>query len=273
MAGVFVNYRSADGRLAAEAIFRDLAANFGPENIFLDRQAILPGVPYPSKIRTWIQETCSVMIAVIGPDWLNTQDGNGKQMLFRPHDWVHDEIADALALGLPVIPVPIFETPLPAATDLPEGIAGLVSREEIRIRHFDRYDDMRELVNCIGVLDPHLAEGGRTVTSTSPPTWVARTSDSLYQGAAQIYSIAYKAEIGAALIKLTQVLGGTTAGAASVISHIPDRKAAAILESMERSKALLILRQMDPRKRRLIMEHMSSDIRYLMAADDYNGSK
>jgi hypothetical protein len=273
MAGVFVNYRSADGRLAAEAIFRDLAANFGPESIFLDRQAILPGVPYPSKIRTWIQQTCSVMIAVIGPGWLNTEDDNGKKMLFRPHDWVHDEIADALALGLPVIPVPIFETPLPAATDLPESIAGLVSREEIRIRHFDRYDDMRELVNCIGVLDPHLAEGGRTVTSTSLPTWVTRTSDSLYQGAAQIYSIAYKAEIGAALIKLTQVFGGTTAGAASVISHIPDRKAAAILESMERSKALLILREMDSRKRRLIMEHMSSDIRYLMAADDYNGSE
>jgi hypothetical protein len=120
---------------------------------------------------------------------------------------------------------------------------------------------------------PEVSEGGRTVTSTSPPTWVTRTSDSLYQGAAQIYSIAYKAEIGATLIKLTQVLGGTTAGAASVISRIPDRKAAAILESMERSKALLILREMDSRKRRPVMEHMSSDIRYLMAADDYNGSK
>jgi hypothetical protein len=52
--GVFVNYRSADEPIAAEAIYRDLAANFGPENIFLDKQAILPGVPYPSKIRTWI---------------------------------------------------------------------------------------------------------------------------------------------------------------------------------------------------------------------------
>jgi flagellar motility protein MotE (MotC chaperone) len=58
-----------------------------------------------------------------------------------------------------------------------------------------------------------------------------------------------------------------------VISRILDRKAAAILESMERSKALLILGEMDSRKRRLVMEHMSSDIRYLMAADDYNGSK
>jgi TIR domain len=235
MTGVFVNYRSADGLIAAEAIFRDLVANFGPENVFLDKRAILPGVPYPSKIRTWIHESCSVMIAVIGPGWLNAQDSNGNKLLFCPHDWVHDEIADALSLGLPVVPVPIYETPLPAAADLPRSIAGLVAREEVRIRHFDVYDNMQELVNCIEALDPRLAKDGRTDASTGLPTWITLTSDRLHRGAAQIYNSAYKAEIGAALIKLTQVLGGTTAGAASVISHMPDRKAAAILESMERA--------------------------------------
>jgi hypothetical protein len=116
------------------------------------------------------------MIAVIGPGWLNAQDDNGNKLLFRPNDWVHDEIADALSLGLPVLPVPICETPLPAAADLPKSIAGLVTREEIRIRHFDVYDNMQELVNCIRALDPRLEKDGLTVVSTGLPTRVTRGS-------------------------------------------------------------------------------------------------
>ncbi len=223
--GIFINYRSADGRIAAETIFRDLAANFGPENVFLDKQVILPGVAYPGKIRSWIHEHCSVMIAVIG-------------------HWVHDEIADALT----------------------------VTRQGMRIRHFDEYDDMRNLIRCIEALDPGLAADRRTPKQPDSPAWAARTSDFIYRSAAQVYSIAYKPEIGASLIRLTQALGGFTAGAASILQHIPHRKAAATLEAMDRRNALLILREMEPANRRLILDHLPADIRYAMAADDYTGS-
>jgi hypothetical protein len=85
--GIFVNYRSSDARTAAEAIYRDLAAAFGAGYVFLDKQAISPGVPYPAKIRTWIRDHCSVMIAVIGPGWLDAADADGNRLLFRQKDW------------------------------------------------------------------------------------------------------------------------------------------------------------------------------------------
>jgi TIR domain len=272
MTGVFINYRSADGRIAAEAIFRELAANFGPEHVFLDKQAILPGVAYPAKIRSWIHEQCSVMAAVIGPDWLGAQDDDGNQLLSRPRDWVHDEIADALVLGLPVLPVPIYDTPLPAAEDLPPAIAGLVTRQAMRIRRFDEDDDMRILIHCIKALDPGLAGKAQEATPDGTPAWVAAVSDILQRSAAQIYSVAYKPEIAAPLIRLTQALGGATASTASMLGHMPDRKAAAILEAMDRRKALLILRAMDPSRRGLIMEHLPAGIRYLTDSADYAGS-
>jgi hypothetical protein len=235
----------------------------------LDKQAILPGVPYPRKIRAWLRERCSVMVAVMGPDWLNAQDDNGNKLLFRPHDWVHDEIAEALALGLPVLPVLIYDTPLPAITALPRAIAGLIIREEIRIRHFDGYDDIQNLIHCIEALDPDLARGRQKVAPTDIPAWATGTSELIYRGAALVYSVAYKAEIGAPLIRLSQALGGTTTGAASVLYYIPDRKAAAILEAMDRRGALLIWRELDTHKRSRIMEYLPPDIRYQMSAEDY----
>lgn len=252
-------------------IFRDLAANFGPENVFLDKQAILPGVEYPGKIRAWIHQRCSVMVAVIGSGWLSAQDENGIRLLNRPRDWVRDEIADALKLGLPVLPVPIHDTPLPEPDDLPADIAQLVTRQEMRIRSFDEYDDMRSLLNCIVALDPSLAADGRQEPTIDVPAWVSMVSKSLRRGAAQVYSIAYKPEIGAPLLRLTQALGGSTASTASVIGYMPDRKAAAFLEAMGAPRALPILREMDPYRRGQIMQYLPASMRYSMEADDYTG--
>lgn len=99
------------------------------------------------------------------------------------------------------------------------------------------------------------------------PTWVTRTSNFLHWGAAQVYGVAYKPEIAAPLIRLTQALGGDTAATASVLGRMPDhRKAAAILDVMGQPRALPILRAMDPRQRGLIMPHLPPGIRYSMAA-------
>lgn len=273
MSGVFINYRSADGRVAAEAIYRDLAANFGAENVFLDKQAIMPGVPYPTKIRTWIHERCSVMIAVIGPDWLSVDDGAGTKLLFRPGDWVHDEIADALALGLPVLPVPIYDTPLPDVADLPKAIKGLITREEVRIRSFDEYREVQNLVHCIEALDPDLGMSQGRGALSDLPVWAQRTSDFIYQSTAQVYKTVYGAGLSAALLRLTQSLGGSTSGAASVLSYMSDRRAAAILEDMPAGRVISIWREIDPRKKRGIMDHLPAEIRYQIEKADYTENR
>jgi hypothetical protein len=271
MAGIFISYRSADGRAPAEAIYRDLATNFGPERVFLDKQAILPGVPYPREIRAWIRERCSVMLAVIGPVWLSALDDAGKRLLFRPHDWVHDEIADALKMNLPVLPVLIYETPLPAPEELPEDITGLVAREALRIGHFDNDNDLRNLAYCIEALDPDLAEAERNATAPDVPPWVSKASGIMRWGAAQIYRLAYTPQTAAPLITLTLALGTPIAAAADMLARMPERKAAAILEAMGRSRAVPILREMNPDQRRMIMDYLPASLRYLMTSDTNKG--
>lgn len=198
------------------------------------------------------------MAAVIGRVWLSAQDENGSRLLGRPRDWVHDEIADALALGLPVLPVLIRDTALPAVEDLPADIGGRVTRQAIRIASFDHDGDTWRLIHCVAALDPGLAADRPRETPTAVPAWVARTSAFLHSSAAQIYSVAYKPEIAAPLIRLTQALGGDTTAAASVPGRMPDRrKAAAILEAMGKPGALPILRA-----------HLRPAIRYDMAAGD-----
>jgi len=123
-------------------------------------------------------------------------------------------------------------------------------------------------------LDLAEPDGGVSLeTPDTAPKWVARTSGWLHWTAAQVYSIAYKPEIAAPLIRLTQAIGGDTASTASVLGRMPDsRKAAAILEAMGRHNALPILRAMDASQRALIMPYLAPEFRCNIAADDHGGS-
>jgi len=153
---VFVSYRSADAPFAAVVIDKVLSEWFGREQVFFDNRSIRPGRHFPPEIWRALN-TCQVLIAVIGPNWLEPT-GDGLYPLDDPDDYLRREIAVALARDVLVVPVLVGAAMLPEAHALPADIAGLASRQYLRLRVRDsRYDLMRlvdELEDLIGGASP-----------------------------------------------------------------------------------------------------------------------
>lgn len=73
MAGVFINYRTGDGAVAAVLLDEELKDVFGPENVFRDRRTTPPGVHFPPELWRHL-ENCGVLLVLIGPNWLSVRD-------------------------------------------------------------------------------------------------------------------------------------------------------------------------------------------------------
>jgi hypothetical protein len=57
--------------------------------------AIPPGVNFHKVLREAVPR-CDVLLAVIGPNWLNVRDEEGSRRLDNPNDFLRIEIATAL---------------------------------------------------------------------------------------------------------------------------------------------------------------------------------
>jgi hypothetical protein len=86
------------------------------------------GTPFPRVLEERLAE-CKVLLALIGPGWLNAQDDQGRRRLDDLKDWVRLEIAKALKRNITVIPIRVEGTELPKKVDLPEDIRDLVDRQ------------------------------------------------------------------------------------------------------------------------------------------------
>lgn len=74
---VFICYRNDDNAYATDHIYRCLIREFGEQNIFRDKEKIVPG----AKFANYIQKAsigCKTMLVIIGREWLklfNCQEG------------------------------------------------------------------------------------------------------------------------------------------------------------------------------------------------------
>src|SRR5512139_2578868 len=140
MPGIFISYRRSDSGGHTGRLTADLIEGFEPQELFRDIEAIEAGVDFAQAIERAVN-TCSVMLAVIGPQWLTTATPDGKRRLDLEHDFVRVEIATALARNLRVIPVLVGNASMPTAEQLPEPLKPLAGRQahEITDRRWD-YD-------------------------------------------------------------------------------------------------------------------------------------
>jgi hypothetical protein len=88
-----------------------------------------------------------VLLAIIGPNWLDARDEHGKRRLDDPKDFVRIEIAAALQRNIPVIPILLDGAPMPKAVGLPKDLKELTLRNGIEIRHASFQDDMNRLIH------------------------------------------------------------------------------------------------------------------------------
>jgi hypothetical protein len=147
---IFINYRTADENFAAALIDDKLSQRFGAARVFRASRSIRPGEDFRPRIWQGLRES-SALVAVIGPDWLTMAGENGRR-LDDPEDWVRREIAEALRLGIRVIPVLLAATPMPRRDQLPADIADLASRQYLRLFARSSRYDIQPLVDALAEL-------------------------------------------------------------------------------------------------------------------------
>ena len=135
MAGkIFINYRRDDLGATAGRLHDRLAQTFGRENLFMDVDHIPAGVDFVDYLPSQVA-ACDVFLAVIGPNWLDAKDDDGRRRFDNPDDFVAIEIAAALARNIRVIPVLIDGARTPKADKLPDSIKPLVRRNAVEVRN------------------------------------------------------------------------------------------------------------------------------------------
>ena len=146
--GIFVSYRRQESSHLAGRLSDRLADRFGEDQVFIDVDAIGPGVDFTEEISRAVA-ACKVLLAVIGPNWLAATDERGLRRLDDPDDIVRLEIQSALERDILVIPILIEGAVMPRRRDLPGGLAGLARRNALPIRHESFHYDAERLVTAI----------------------------------------------------------------------------------------------------------------------------
>ena len=145
---IFISYRRDDSAGHAGRVHDRLEKKFGRDLLFMDVDAIPPGADFIEVLRTEVAK-CDVLLAIIGPHWLDARDENGNRRLDSEHDFVRVEIAAALARSIPVIPILLENTRVPKAEQLSDDLKGLVRRNGLDVRHASFH-----IVNRRGIFTP-----------------------------------------------------------------------------------------------------------------------
>ena len=150
MPKIFVNFRNDDEAFAAMLIDAKLVERFGAREVFRDSRFIPLGQEFTSMLWGSLAGS-AILLAVIGPRWLSLQR-HGVRCLDRPDDYVRREIEYALDHDIRVIPILIGDTPLPTADQLPPSMAGLATRQYLRVWPRNAHRDLAVLADELSAL-------------------------------------------------------------------------------------------------------------------------
>jgi TIR domain-containing protein len=147
---LFISYRRDDSAGHAGRVHDRLEREFGRDLLFMDVDAIPLGSNFVKVLGEEVAK-CDVLLAVIGPNWLNARDEDGNRRLDNPHDFVRIEIGAALQRNIPVIPILLDGTKVPKANQLPEELEELSLRNGLDIRHVSFHNDVDRLIRSLKV--------------------------------------------------------------------------------------------------------------------------
>ena len=144
MKKVFISYRREDSEHQTGRLFDRLSAHFSSENIFYDVESVDAGADWRKDIEKQLSDT-DVLVTPLGDRWL-------AELADRDHanDVLVFELARALSLGVPIIPVLVGKASMPGEEDLPEAIVALHRINALLIRPGrDFHPDTDRLIDAI----------------------------------------------------------------------------------------------------------------------------
>ncbi|HXQ34358.1 MAG TPA: toll/interleukin-1 receptor domain-containing protein, partial [Anaerolineales bacterium] len=147
MPRIFVSYRRADSGVFTGRIHDQLKVRFGANSVFRDVYNIPAGSDFRTVLNQEVGNT-DVCLVIIGPQWLNITDSQGKRRLDDPNDFVRIEVEEALKNPKTrVIPVLVDNANMPVAEELPASLAELAYRNAVKVRTDPDFPhDMQNLI-------------------------------------------------------------------------------------------------------------------------------
>jgi hypothetical protein len=131
---IFLSYRREDTEGQAGRLYADLKQAFGDTSVFIDVAGIDPGLDFRRVIDKHVA-SCGVLLALIGPEWLDAKDNEGGRRLDSPTDFVRLETAAALRRDIPVVPILLRGAQMPKPEQLPEDLKDLAYRNGAELTH------------------------------------------------------------------------------------------------------------------------------------------
>jgi formylglycine-generating enzyme required for sulfatase activity len=129
---VLISYRRDDDPHAVDRLCAALKESLAPSEVFLDIDNVPIGIDFEEYLKAQVSR-CRVLLAIIGPRWLQIRSENGERRLDDPHDFVRIEIQAALDRNIPLVPVLLDNTSMPSSDDLPASLKPLAKRQNWEI--------------------------------------------------------------------------------------------------------------------------------------------
>lgn len=145
---VFISYRRDDSPGSAGRLYDRLAESIPAERLFMDVDAMVPGVDFVQEINRAVLG-CDVLLAIIGRGWLSAQDKDGQRRLDNPEDFVRIEIATALENDIRVVPVLVDGAVMPPSDELPDALRPLARRHAVELSHMRFAADTERLARAL----------------------------------------------------------------------------------------------------------------------------
>ncbi|MCP4982950.1 MAG: toll/interleukin-1 receptor domain-containing protein [Gammaproteobacteria bacterium] len=143
MASIFFSYRKqGEDKSSSLRLADDFRTTLGEDAVFRDEKGLMIG-RFKDQLLEKI-ESCRMLIAVIGPTWLQ-RIGD----LHKESDWVRREIEIALERDIQIAPVLVDGARQPAQSDLPDSLAELFEFQFITIHAKHWKTDVDDLISSV----------------------------------------------------------------------------------------------------------------------------
>ncbi len=147
--GIFISYRRQDTLETVGRLHDHLRRAFEEDRLFLDVERQAAGDDYRMVIDRALAHA-DVMLVVIGMEWLNAVNREGRRRLDQGDDMVRIELETAFARNLRVVPVLVEGATIPAAADLPPSLQPLCYRTAMPVRPDPDFQmDFQRLVEAL----------------------------------------------------------------------------------------------------------------------------
>lgn len=194
MGKIFVSYRRVDTGAIVGRICDRLNSYFGTEKVFFDIESIPLGVDFRPYITQALAEI-DVMVVLVGPGWVgDVRQKVWEKLTRRParridyeDDLVRVEVETALEMGIPVIPVLIFNAAIPSSVTLPPKLQKLFLKNATRLDEGSDFEvHAKRLIKAI---DYHL--GGSSAKGVGKERRGRKATDDYMQGSLDNYLIRF----------------------------------------------------------------------------------